>query len=65
VASCSAAKSAGGLDGNYFLPITSPPAAVYCAMGSKKETPKTYLLLPNKPVGPSFHKQAGTGGLWP
>lgn len=52
MASCSAAKSAGGVDGNYLLSITTPSAAVYCAMGTKKEAPKTYLLLPSKPVGP-------------
>ena len=45
--SCAAAKAAQGKkpqDGNYLL--TSPPAAVYCVMGGKKDAPTTYLLLP-------------------
>jgi hypothetical protein len=59
VASCAAAKSARGADGYYFLSITTPSAAVYCAMGGKKDTPKTYLLLPAtvaaNPVQPTLH----------
>ena len=46
VASCAEAKKTSPNDGNYLLSIASPPTAVYCVMGKKKDAPTTYLQLP-------------------